>query len=207
MSMVAGALVLLTVATSNANSEGESTATADAINLAKTVKVLGQTLTLKDTKGTSATAAFIAEYIPDSETFDNWTFMFASRLIPDPNLSAIASAAATARKIQAKKEAGDIFANAMVMENEKDKSAVVDFMISAGPDAKAGKVDVIEHNLFRYVQTPEGLLSFQLARRVYPAEAGAKSVEEFIKNTATDRKEYMNALTASDLPLPDFLRK
>ena len=161
---------------------------------AKTVTVLGKTLALKDTKGGGAGEKFIAEYIPANETFDNFTLMFASRFIPDPHLDPLASAEATANRISARKQS-DPLANAAVFKSDDGKSAVVDFLMSQGK--------VTEHNVFRYFTTPKGLVSLQVARRMYDNDTNDDEIKDFIKTIPTKRVAILKELMRSDLPISD----
>ena len=74
-------------------------------SVSKTVSVLGKVLELKDTQGGKSGQAFIAEYIPAGETFDNFTVMFASRFTPGAALDPMVSAQSTAKRIQDRQQA------------------------------------------------------------------------------------------------------
>ena len=166
--------------------------------LPKSLTVLSHPLTLKDTKGGAAGQPFIAEYIPGNETFDNWTMMFASRFVPGQDLDPKVSATTTARKIIARRETGDTVANAAVFEAKDGKSVVVDFLISQG--------NVFEHNIFRYFKTPKGLVSLQIARRVYDTSSNSSSddkVKDFIKSIPTEREKILAEIMRKDLPVDD----
>jgi hypothetical protein len=167
-------------------------------SLPKSLTVLSKTLALKDTKGGAAGKPFIAEYIPDNETFDNWTLMFATRFMPGADLDPEVSATATARRIIARRDSGDTVANAAVFKAKDGKSVVVDFLISQG--------NVFEHNLFRYFKTPRGLVSLQIARRVYDNNSnnsGDDKVKDFIESIKTDREKILAEIMRKDLPVDD----
>jgi hypothetical protein len=161
--------------------------------LPQSVTVLGQSLVLKDTQGGGPGQKFIAEYIPKDETFDNWTSMFASRFVPGTDLDPKASAEATAERIMDRKEKGDAMANAMVLEAPDGKSIVVDFLLSEG--------NIIEHNIFRYFQAAKGLVSLQIARRVYQNAANDQQVKDFIVSIKTERSSFLKEIMRSDLPV------
>jgi hypothetical protein len=162
-------------------------------SLPKTVSVLGKTLTLKDSKGGGAAQPFIAEYIPSEETWDNWTTMFSSRFIPGKQLNAMVSAQSTAAKITARREKGDVVANAAVFQTDDGKSVVVDFIMSEGK--------VYEHNVWRYFTKPDGLVSFQIARRVYDNGRNEDEIQSFIRSIKDKRSEILKAIMSTDLPV------
>ncbi len=158
------------------------------------ITVRGETLTLKEATDRQQ-QGFIAEYIHDHKTWDNWTLLFAVRLVPRKDLDPVLSAKATANGIIAQKEV-DPVANAAVFE--KDGSAVVDFLVS-GQD-----FGLLEHNMWRYSQTDDGLLIYQIARRLYVNEKTQDRTEGFIKEIAVIRNDIIKELEASTLPVPDL---
>lgn len=167
-----------------------------AQSLPRSVTVLGKTLTLKDSQGGAPGGKFIAEYIPGDESFDNWTLMFASRFEPGAGLDPMASAAAAANRISARKQSGDLLANSAVFKSADGKSVVIDFLSSEG--------GIIEHNVFRYFRTPKGLVSFQIARRIYKAEQS--DIQAFIKSIKTKRNQIVSELMRADLPVSEGAR-
>jgi hypothetical protein len=163
-----------------------------AQTLPKSLTVLGKTLVLKDNHGGAPGEKFIAEYVPVDETLDNWTLLFASRFDPGVGLDPMASALAAANRVSARKQSGDLLANSAVFRAGDGKSVVVDFLISEG--------DIVEHNVFRYFNTSEGLVSLQIARRIYNSKAKEGDLEAFIKAIKTKRNEIVRELTRADLP-------
>lgn len=161
---------------------------AEPHNLPSNIKVISTNLTLKESKGDRR--AFIAEYIPKNETFDNWTTMFAVRFVDGKEQDPKAAAQNTARNINLRKEKGDMLANSMVMESPDKKSVVVDFLIS--------DKDLIEHNVWRFFKSDGGLVSYQIARRTY----GKDKSTEFITSIKTRRTEILNEIIRKDLPIP-----
>lgn len=160
-------------------------------SLPKTVTVLGETLVIKENKG-STRQGFIAEYIPEKETFENWTIMFATRFSPGENLDPRAAAQQTASNITARKNSGDPLANSMIMEAPDKKSIAIDFL--------ASDRDFMEHNVWRYFKTRKGLVSLQIARRHYERDSDSNSSQEFIKSIKTIRPKILDELMRSDLP-------
>jgi hypothetical protein len=167
-----------------------------AQSVPKSVTVLGKTLTLKDSQGGGTGGKFIAEYIPGDESFDNWTLMFASRFEPGAGLDPMATAAAAANRISARKQSGDLLANSAIFKSADGKSVVIDFLSSEG--------GLIEHNVFRYFRTPKGLVSFQIARRIYKAEQS--DVQAFIRSIKTKRNQIVSELMRADLPVSESAR-
>jgi hypothetical protein len=169
-----------------------------AQSLPTSVTVLGKTLVLKDSQGGGPGDKFLAEYIPSDETFDNWTLMFASRFVPGAGLDPMASAVATANRISARKQSGDLLANSAVFKSADGKSVVVDFLSSEG--------DIIEHNVFRYFRTPKGLVSFQIARRIYSNKAEQSDIQAFIRGIKTKRNQIVSESMRADLPVSEGAR-
>jgi hypothetical protein len=169
-----------------------------AQSLPGSLTVLGKTLVLKDSHDGGPGGKFIAEYIPGDQTFDNWTLMFASRFIPGAGLDPMASALATANRISARKQSGDLLANSAVFKSQDGKSVVVDFLSSEG--------NIIEHSVFRYFRTPKGLVSFQIARRIYANKAEQSDIQAFIKSIKTKRDQFVSESMRADLPVSEGAR-
>jgi hypothetical protein len=169
-----------------------------AQSLPKSVIVLGKALVLKDSHGGGPGDQFIAEYIPGNETFDNWTLMFASRFSPGAGLDPMASAMTTANRISARKQSGDLLANSAVFKSSDGKSVVIDFLTSEG--------NVIEHNVFRYFNTHNGLVSIQIARRIYSDKATQSDIQAFIRSIKTKRNQIVSQSMRADLPVSEGAR-
>lgn len=168
---------------------------APETSMPKSLTILGKQVVLKDCQGGGPGQKFIAEYIPENENWDNWTSMFASRYVPGngQKLDALASAEATAARITERKKNGDIMANSAVFKAPDGKSVVVDFLISEGK--------IIEHNIFRYFPSANGLVSLQIARRVYDDKANDAEVKAFIESIKTQRKTLLEETMRADLPV------
>lgn len=169
-----------------------SPAFAQDNTLPKSLTIIGRSLTIKENKGDSI--GFIAEYIAQNETFDNWTTMFALRFVPGKELNPHASAIVTANKIKERKAKGDVIANSMVLESNDKKSVAVDFLISDG--------NIYEHNIWRYIKTENGLVSYQIARRIY--SSNSDDIKKFITSVPQAREKILNEITRKDLPMPSF---
>lgn len=129
---------------------------AHANPLPKQIMVHNKTLMQKFQE--SKNGVTLVEYIPKNQNFDNYTLMLAIRFIPGKNLSAIESAYATADNIEKRKENGDGYASSVVLSNGTD--AIADFLMSDGNK-------ILEHNSIMFIQTKEGLLSYQIVHRDY----------------------------------------
>lgn len=164
-----------------------------AQSLPKSLTVLGKTLVLKDSHDGGSGGKFIAEYIPGDETFDNWTLMFASRFVPGAGLDPMASAVATANRISARKQSGDVLANSAIFKAPDGKSVLIDFLIFEG--------NIIEQNVFRYFNTRNGLVSIQIARRIYVDKAKESGIQVFIKSIKAKRGQIFNETMRADLPV------
>lgn len=159
----------------------------------KDLTVMGNKLVLKENQGDSK--AFIAEYIPASETFDNWTFMFATRFMKGEDLSAETTARATVENIAAVKKAGDPVANSVLLKAPDGKSYAVDFLVSAN------NLGVLEHNVWRYYKVAKGIVSLQIARRFYAKGADQSGSQNFIKGIPEERNKMLEEIMRKDLPV------
>ena len=110
----------------------------------------------------------------------------------------MASAVATANRISARKQSGDPLANSAVFRSQDGKSVVINFLTSEG--------GVIEHNVFRYFRTPKGLVSFQIARRIYADKAEQGDIQAFIRGIKTKRNQIVNESMRTDLPVSEGAR-
>ena len=162
--------------------------------LSKSVTVLGKSLSLKDSQGVPG-QRFIAEYIPSGETFDNWTLMFATRFVTGTQVDPTASAKAIFNRILVRKQTGDLLANAAVFKPPDGKSVVVDFLLSEGK--------IVEHDVWRYFKTGKGMVSLQIARRVYRNQSNEQEVRDFIKSIQTQRNIILQEIMRPDLPVGD----
>ncbi len=141
------------------------------------------------------TKGFLAEYIPANETWDNWTKMLAVRFVPGVDLDRRASAKQTADNITALKET-DPIANVNVFWNEEKKEAIVDFLISSQVP------QFLEHNMFRFLKVPKGIVSFQIARRVYLNNQKKDEDKLFIQDVVILRDQMMGEINSPQLTIP-----
>jgi hypothetical protein len=167
---------------------------AQESGLPKQIIVLGETLTLKEEADHGA-KGFLAEYIPATETWDNWTKMLAVRFIPGSELDPRASAKQTADNITALKET-DPMANVNVYWNEEKKEAIVDFLISSQVPK------FLEHNMFRFLKVPKGIVSYQIARRAYLTNQKKDEDKLFIQDVVILRDQIMGEINSPKLTIP-----
>jgi hypothetical protein len=138
-------------------------------DLPQTVTILGETLTLKNTKPGSGEDV-LGEYIPAGQTFDNWTSMFAVRIFHG-RLTPDQAAQAKRSEIAARRAGGDVMANGVVLA--KGDTRVVDFLMSQG--------HVVEHNIIKYSQYIDGRLAgYQLAHRFYRSTGSEDDHDAFV---------------------------
>lgn len=164
---------------------------AQNVPLPSSLIVMGNKLILKGVSENKK-PVLIAEYIPAVETFDNWTFMFATRLTLGKNPDPQASALALANVVTKRKASGDIYANSMVLKAPDGKSVAVDFLASTD--------QYLEHNIWRYFSTKKGLVSFQIARRNYKLPENG-STTDFIRSIEKQRTALLNEIMRKDLPV------
>lgn len=149
-----------------------------------TVTVLGKTLALK-TNTASPSEELVAEYVPAKETLDHWTLMlgvriFKGKLTPDQAVGM------KGQEIQARREQGDVMANAMAFA--KGDFKVIDFVMSQAP--------IVEHNVMSFSKRPDGrLVSYQIARRYYrPSEEVDDGLRAFMGEIKTNRDTYVQEI-------------
>ncbi len=164
------------------------------------ITILGQELSLKEQKD-NGSQGFIAEYIPSDKTWDNWNLMFAVRFVPGENLDPETSARGTAANILEKRSI-DPIANAAVLTSEKGKGALVDFVVSSGGKTNT-LPNIIEHNIWRFFKSKKGLVSYQIARRVYSSQSSGKEMRAFLKDIAKLRSLLVQELYNPKLPMPN----
>jgi len=149
-----------------------------------TVTVLGKTLALK-TNTASPAEELVAEYVPAKETLDHWTLMlgvriFKGKLTPDQAVGM------KGQEIQARREQGDVMANAMAFA--KGDFKVIDFVMSQSP--------IVEHNVMSFSKDRAGrLVSYQIARRYYrPSEEVDDGLRAFMGEIKTKRNTYVQEI-------------
>lgn len=190
---------LLAAAPATRDGASDAAKSATDASLPKTLKFMGKSLEVKNNQR-GPSGEFIAEYIPADETWDNWTSMYACRLLPGNGLDPEASAKATAARIMERKQGGDTVANAAVFKQNDGKSVAVDFLVSQGP--------MLEHNIFLYYSTPKGLASKQFARRLYGGKSKTSddTVKTFIMAIPQLRAEILKELQGPNAPMTAFAK-
>lgn len=151
-------------------------ATAEIRQLPKSVTLLGHTLT--EAERQKSDKVFLAEFVSKPETLDNWTILFAVRHELGKNYTARGFVTLFADRIKQRRQDGDQLANFAVVEDIADGSWYIDFVSSDMP------AEVIEHNIFRYFNVPNGVVSLQYARRAFVGGAKAKRTHLWRKDAA-----------------------
>src|SRR5262249_18327277 len=161
-----------------------------AVETNKSITVLGVSLVMKDEKRTAD--QYLAEYIPEGETFDNFTKMFAvwGRLDGSDASSQVKA------KIQFvnSRKGTDPVANFNAFQSDDKKTYGLDFLISEG--------GVMEHNVWTFQNVKGGVLAYQYAERHYEGKS-TQTDEEFIKGIREIRDQVFNFFKTSPLPKPD----
>ncbi|HEX5036078.1 MAG TPA: hypothetical protein VFX30_02865 [bacterium] len=155
----------------------------------KSIVVLGAPLVLKNEKSTAG--QYLAEYIPENETFDNFTKMFAVW----GRLDGSDAQAQMKAKIQfvASRKGTDPLANYGAFQSDDKKTFGLDFLISEG--------GVMEHNVWSFQNVKGGVLAYQYVRRRYEGKS-AQSGENFIKEIPSIRDQALTFFKTASLPRP-----
>jgi hypothetical protein len=155
----------------------------------KPVVVLGVPLVLKNEQRTAD--QYLAEYIPEGETFDNFTKMFAVWGRLDGSTAEFQAKAKT-QFVNARKGT-DPVANFNLFQSTDKKTYGVDFLISQG--------DVMEHNVWTFQNVKGGVLAHQYAERHYEGKS-AQPDADFIKAIPGVRDQALNFFKTAQLPKP-----
>ena len=170
-----------------------------AAPLPEKIVLMNQELTLKDQQG-NAQQGFIAEYIPQGETWDNWRLLFAVRFIPGTDIDLTVTTQEVLDNVLKKKTEGDVVANGRILSNPQNGLVAVDFLISnLGTPSKEL---FLEHNVFVYSKVPKGIVSYQLARRVYEKVDSQDAIEKFIIDIPTLVGPMITELSKPPVKLP-----
>jgi len=162
--------------------------------------VSGQELTLKEQKST-ADGGFIAEYIPEQNSWDDWETLFAVRFLPGINLDARAITQQKELYIFSLKGSQPLSRVAR-WDDPDGRSTLIDFTeCSQNFDADA-RMGFMEWNLWRYVKFENGIVAYQMARRVYPGKGAGEDVGAFTKGVEAGRDALVAEIHNSQLPVP-----
>ena len=163
------------------------------------IVILDTELSLKEKKDIGS-GGFIAEYIPEGKTWENYDILFAIRFYPGNDGDPLLSANATAKNLFRRK-AVDPLANGSVYKSKDGKSFLVDFIISDGKDP----LKLLEHNVFRFLGGTKGVLSYQIVRRAYSSEKTNEEMNNFIKGIALLREKIFQDISRPNLPNSDIV--
>jgi hypothetical protein len=141
----------------------------------------------------------VASYVPANETLENWTKLFAVSFYKGQNYSPYNAVIQASRNVIDEKRKGDTIANYKRIEDPKKGWYGIDFFISGN---YKGKPTAYEHNVFRYVKIPGGMISYQSARRIYLTDTNNKEVDKFIDEIPSVGPQIWNELLRTDLPKP-----
>jgi hypothetical protein len=125
----------------------------------KSVVVLGTSLVLKEEKKTAT--QYLAEYIPEGETFQNFTKMFAVWGRLDGSDAQFQVKAKT--QFVSSRKGKDPVANFNVFQSDDKKMFGLDFLISEG--------GMMEQNVWSFQNVKGGVLAYQYARRHYEGKS------------------------------------
>ncbi|WP_147819280.1 hypothetical protein [Salidesulfovibrio onnuriiensis] len=126
---------------------------------------------------------YILEYIPEGETLEKWTTLFAIRL-EGHDLTPLQRAATFANHLEKRG-----FKNAVFQSKDK-KDVVLDF--ATWPEDSS----FYEHNLWRYFKPEKGLISYQYARRFYMPDSSMEQIKEYMMS----KSKVVNEMF--EFPLP-----
>jgi hypothetical protein len=166
----------------------------DKVQPPPSVTVLGKSLVLKSNL-TSPTEDLVAEYVPASETLENWTLMLGIRIFKGTKLTPDQALAVKTGEVEARRAQGDYLANSAAFA--KGELKVIDFLMSQPP--------IVEHNIMSFSRRPDGrLISYQIARRYYqPSSEVDDGLRAFVSGIKENRDRYVNEVErlANEVPL------
>ena len=164
------------------------------------ITILGQELVLKN-EGVDADGGFLAEYIPSFSTWDDWTLLFAIRIFPGPNFDPDALAQEKVGQILAMKQTQPL-SNGQAWKKPDGKTALADF-IECSPDFTSDlHHGLMEHNFWRYSKVENGVLAYQIARRIYASKSSGEEMLAFIKSIRLLRGSIFTEIDNPRLPIP-----
>lgn len=141
---------------------------APALAQAPTTEFLGQKFEKKFEGGNPANASKFVEFAPPQEDIKQWTRLVSYRVFPKMEQDAV-KAVNTIAKLLMERDKG---ARYSVVQNEKTKEAIIDFLTTV-------KDDVMEFNVFKYTPAPGGgMVATQYAMRF---RIGSTTAEEMRK--------------------------
>lgn len=163
--------------------------------LSQSVVVLGKHLALKHNK-TGRQGQYqvvLAQYVAPRESLQDWSLMFAVRKYKGTiDVGAYISGVVT--NIRDRKTKGDRLANAVAFESTDGRSYIVDILLSEGT--------LVEHSVWRYTPTPDGMLAYQIARRVDAEKESPQAAKDLIESINDQRPRIVTQLNRQDLPTP-----
>lgn len=171
------------------------------LSLPGKLTILGQELALKDQKTSPDKSQFIAEYIPAGSTWDDYTLLFAIRFHRGEYTAPVIKAERLGATILALKPREPL-ANAAVFKSTDGKSALVDFILSSKDFSLEAHTGYLEHNFWRYTNSNGGMLSYQIARRIYSSKSSGQEILAFMKGITPMRPSLSTEINNPQLPVP-----
>jgi hypothetical protein len=168
--------------------------------------ILGQELTLKDQKTAPDGSEFIAEYIAAGSTWDDDTLLFAIRFHAGDNTDPVVKATRLAETILARKSREPLV-NASVFKSADGKAALVDFLLQSKDFNLDLHTGYLEHNFWRFTNSNGGMLSYQIARRIYASKSTGPEILDFIKGIGPLRTSLSKEINNPQLPVPKIAQE
>ena len=161
----------------------------------QSVRILGKHLALKhnETGRQGQYQVVLAKYVAPKESLEDWSLMFAVHQYKgDVDVATYISRVVT--NIRARKSKGDQLANAVAFESSDGVSYIVDSLLSEGT--------LVEHNVWRYTPTSDGMIAYQIARRVDAEKESPQAAKRLIESITNQRGPIVTQLNRRDLPVP-----
>jgi hypothetical protein len=184
-------LILLTTLTSFTNFSNEPT---DRIGVAGPLTFNKTTFNLAWTSNANGNY-YIQEYLPDSESVDDFNQMLSIFLLVG-DIKLKDAVQQKIKELNARKKT-DPTCNYMVNENPDKTEYMVDFLLGEG---KNDKMEVEEFNIYRYKQVnlgdkKKGILVYAYSKRAYGGD-----ITPFFLNLKSDRINLLNTMIESEMP-------
>lgn len=136
----------------------------------------------------------LQEYLPAGEKTETYNQMLTLHLF-DTDISVADAVGQKVKELNERKKT-DAVCQFAALKGPEGKEYVVDFLLS---DSKAGKLDIVEFNIYRYfiVNTGKGnaLLVYAYTKRSY-----GEKINSFLKELASTRKSMINEMAQAKVP-------
>ena len=179
-----------------------ATTSQDESGIPGKVTVSGQELTLAGRK-TLQNGGFIVEYIPTVNNLENWTLLFAVQFLPGATLNARNIALAKQALILPALPSHPFYRVSEWNEND-GISALIDFTESSKDFNLDAHTGFLEWSLRRYATFKNGLVAYQITRRIYTTKSSSDNIEAFSKGIEDGRNTFLVELHDPRLPVPQI---